>query len=147
MTGRSLLPLLRGGVEAVYGPDDPVGVEVSGQAALFKGDYKLERNNPPYGDGVWRLYDMVRDPGETRDLAEERPDLFSQLMSDYEAYVREMGVLEMPEGYGMYDQLHINTVRNMVRYHRALLLVLLAVICAGLLWAGRRLLGRIRRAA
>ena len=105
MTGRSLVALLRGEAEEVYGADTPVGMEVSGQAALFKGDYKIVRNNPRYGDGVWRLYNLAKDPGETRDLATERADLFSELMGDYEAYTETMGVLEMPEGYVMYDQI------------------------------------------
>ena len=35
MTGRSLVPLLRGETSAVYGPDDAIVIEVSGNAAVI----------------------------------------------------------------------------------------------------------------
>jgi arylsulfatase/uncharacterized sulfatase len=141
MTGRSLVPLLRGKAKEVYGADTPVGMEVSGQSALFKGDYKLVRNNPRYGDGVWRLYDLARDPGETRDLATERKDLFAVLMRDYEAYTETMGVLEMPAGYVMYDQIRANSIRKQVRYHWWVLLIL-AVALGAVAFRGGRFIGR-----
>ena len=147
MTGRSLLPLLRGETDAVYGPDTPVGIEVSGQAALFKGDYKLVRNNPPHGDGVWRLFDRAGDPGETRDLANVRRDLFAELMRDYEAYAEAMGVLEMPDDYDMYRQITANAIRNQIRYHGWALLLIALGLGAGAVWAGRFIGRRIRKAA
>src|SRR5690606_5024297 len=67
ITGRSLGPVLRGEAERAHPVDAPVGVEVAGNAALFKGDMKLVRNMPPWGDGAWHLYDIARDPGETED--------------------------------------------------------------------------------
>ena len=147
MNGRSLVPLLRGEAGEVYGADTPVGMEVSGQAALFKGDYKLVRNNPRYGDGVWRLYDLARDPGETRDLATERKDLFSELMRDYEAYTETMGVLEMPAGYVEYDQMRANAIRKQVRQHGWVLLIL-AVALGAVAFRGGRFIGqKLRRVA
>jgi arylsulfatase/uncharacterized sulfatase len=146
MTGRSLLPLLRGEAREVYGADTPVGVEVSGQAALFKGDHKLVRNNPPHGDGEWRLYDIARDPGETRDLSTERQDLFSELMDDYKDYAQAMGVLEMPEGYHIYNQLRINSIRKLVRYQWWVLLILAVVLGAVAFRVGRFMGQKLRRA-
>ena len=146
MTGRSLMALLRGEAEEVYGADTPVGMEVSGQAALFKGDYKIVRNNPRYGDGVWRLYNLARDPGETRDLAAERADLFSELMGDYEAYTEAMGVLEMPEGYVEYDQIRANSIRKQVRYHWWVLLILAVVLGTVAFRAGRFIGQQFRKA-
>jgi arylsulfatase/uncharacterized sulfatase len=146
MTGRSLVPLLRGEAKEVYGADTPVGMEVSGQAALFKGDYKIVRNNPHYGDGVWRLYNLAKDPGETHDLAAERADLFSELMADYEAYTEAMGVLEMPEGYVMYDQIRANSIRKQIRFHWWVLLIL-AVVLGAVAFGARRFIGqKLRRA-
>jgi arylsulfatase A-like enzyme len=73
-SGRSLIDLLQGRADTIYGPDDAVSLEASGQSAVFKGDYKLVRNMDLYGDGVWRLHNIVRDPGETRDLIAEQPE-------------------------------------------------------------------------
>jgi arylsulfatase/uncharacterized sulfatase len=43
LAGASLLPLLRGEATRVHSPDQAIGYELSGNAALFKGDYKLVR--------------------------------------------------------------------------------------------------------
>jgi arylsulfatase/uncharacterized sulfatase len=137
MTGRSLTAVLRGEAQSAYGPDEPVGLEVSGNAALFRGDFKLVINQPPNGDGQWRLYNVRLDPGETRDLSAELPDLFAQMQRDYEAYVQEMGVLPMPEGYNIHGQIETNTyARQFTRYMPFLIgagVVLIALI-GGLVW-------------
>src|SRR5690606_3840670 len=108
MTGRSLLPLLSGASNQHYGAGDAVGLEAAGNAALFRGDHKLVRNMPPYGDGNWYLYNIATDPGETHDLSEERPDLFAEMRAEYDAYAERVGVLEMPEGYAQMKQLTLN---------------------------------------
>lgn len=74
-------------------------MEAAGQAALFKGQYKITRNNPPLGDSVWRLYDLSNDPGETQDLSNERRDIYTDMLADYDRFSKKNGVLEMPEGY------------------------------------------------
>jgi len=112
MIGRNLLPVMRGQAEKVYPADQPVGYELSGNAAIFKGDFKLLRNLPPIGDGQWHLYDLSHDPGETTDLQAQHPELFQQMISDYEAYARDNGVLPMPEGYDPFNQVFINSIIN-----------------------------------
>ena len=112
MIGRNLLPVMRGQAEKVYPADQPVGYELSGNAAIFKGDFKLLRNLPPIGDGQWHLYDLSHDPGETTDLQAQHPELFQQMISDYEAYARDNGVLPMPEGYDPINQVFINSMIN-----------------------------------
>jgi arylsulfatase/uncharacterized sulfatase len=117
VTGRSLSAVLRGEAQSAYGPEEPVGLEVSGNAALFRGDFKLVINQRPNGDGQWRLYNVRLDPGETRDLSTAMPDLFAQMQREYEAYVQEMGVLAMPEGYNIHGQIETNTyARQFTRY-------------------------------
>ena len=104
MTGRTLRPVLDGQVPRAYPLDVPVGIEVSGNSALFKGDWKLVRNMPPYGDGTWKLHELALDPGETKDLSAQRADLKAEMLRDYEAYEREMGVLPLPPGYDPHKQ-------------------------------------------
>lgn len=99
LAGRSLLPVLNGAAETVRGPDDVIGMEMSGQAALLRGSYKLVRSLRPYGDGVWRLYDIVADPGETRDLSDEQPALKAELMAAYDAYAEREGVIAVPDDF------------------------------------------------
>lgn len=139
--GRSLVPLLTGQSETVRSPEVATGFEVSGNAALFKGSYKLVRNLKPYGDGVWRLFDIATDPGETRDLSKAEPAKFRQLMADYRAYAKRNGVLEMPDGYDSTVEIGKNTVRKMAaRYWWVLLSagVFLVALLYGLVRLVRR---------
>jgi arylsulfatase A-like enzyme len=110
MAGRSLLPPLLDPSRAVRGPDDVLGYELSGNAALFKGTLKLVRNLAPAGDGQWRLYDLSTDPGETRDLGAERPQVLAAMREDYERWARDHGVLPMPAGYSPTRQVLINSI-------------------------------------
>jgi arylsulfatase A-like enzyme len=105
VTGRSLVPMLTGATDSVHG-DTPLGYELSGNAALFRGDYKLVRNLPPTGDGQWRLFDLKSDPGETRDLSAAQPERFAAMLADYRAYAKANGVLDMPAGYTADEQIN-----------------------------------------
>ncbi|MFN3933144.1 MAG: arylsulfatase [Parvibaculum sp.] len=140
MTGRSLMPLLSG-VAPHYGPEDAVGLEAAGNAALFRGNYKLVRNMPPHGDGAWYLYDMAVDPGETRDLAAERPELFEAMRAAYERFARDSGVLDMPPGYEQMAEIAKKWMEKNGWYIAAVLLALVYLAAA----AGRGALRLIRR--
>ncbi|MBX9662097.1 MAG: sulfatase-like hydrolase/transferase, partial [Novosphingobium sp.] len=99
MTGRSLFPVLTGKEVSAYARDEVRVIEVSGNTALYKGDFKITRSVLPLGDGRWRLFDLASDPGETTDLSVEQPRLLTEMVADYNAYSKRVGVLAMPEGY------------------------------------------------
>ena len=99
MRGNSLLAVLQGKSKKVHSADQPVGYELQGNSALFRGDYKIVRNLPPVGDGEWHLYDIVQDPGEVLDLRIKLPGLYQVMLQDYAAYVRNNQVLPVPKGY------------------------------------------------
>ena len=126
IVGRDLTPLLTGKAERVYGENDAVGYELTGHAALFQGDYKLVVNQPPLGDGQWRLINIVEDPGETADLAGSQPATFQRMLSRYQRYQRENGVLPLPAGYTQIRQLVSNTLQ--AQYREAILLFLLSML-------------------
>ncbi len=108
MTGRSLVPVLQGQAAYTYGADEPVAMEVSGNSALYLGDYKITRSVPPVGDGTWRLYNLAADPGETTDLSSTQPKTLARMLADYAAYETRMGILAMPDGYDSIRQVHDN---------------------------------------
>ena len=110
IAGRSLVPALRDPGTPVRGPDDAIGYELSGDEALYRGDLKLARGLPPLGDGRWRLYDLKADPGETRDLAAQRPEVVALMSAQYERWAREQGVLPMPPGYDASRQVTLNSL-------------------------------------
>ncbi|MBX3251785.1 MAG: sulfatase-like hydrolase/transferase [Myxococcales bacterium] len=67
LPGRSLLPLLRG--EVSDAPRVNVSGFMDGWRAVIAGRYKLIQRT----HRRWTLFDLEADPGETRDLAAERP--------------------------------------------------------------------------
>lgn len=104
ITGKNLVPLMTGEVDRVYGEQDSIGYELTGHAALFQGDYKIVVNQPPQGDGEWRLYNIVSDPGETKDLSAELPERFQQMLAAYEQFKIDNRVLPVPAGYSQSGQ-------------------------------------------
>ena len=112
MTGRDLGPVIRGESSRVYSNEDVIGYELTGHSALFKGDYKLVRNQGPLGDGNWALFDIVNDPGETKDLKQNMPDRFQEMLGDYAKFEQDHGVLPPPAGYSQLRQMAINALKD-----------------------------------
>ena len=139
-TGHSLVPALKDPAARIRAPDEPLGYELAGNKALFKGDLKITLNLPPIGDGQWHLYDLRTDPGETRDLQLQRPREFAAMRADYDAWAKANGVLPMPEGYNPSKQVLINTFVNYwipeYRNHALAVLAMAAVALAA--WTVRR---------
>lgn len=145
ITGKSFWPLLRGDSTEVHPADQALGYELAGNAAVFKGDYKLVRNLPPLGDGQWHLYNIRRDPGEVHDLREHMPKRFTAMQADYAEYAANNNVLEMPEGYDYLQQTMDHGRRILLQRWWPVLLATSVLLLAGvyLLW---RLLRRRRPA-
>jgi arylsulfatase/uncharacterized sulfatase len=142
MTGRSLRDVLDSTSAEVYGRAEPVGMEVSGNSALFQDGFKLVRNTPPHGDGQWRLYFLDEDPGETRDLAQVLPERFAALKAEYEAYEQRVGVVAVPEDFHALEVLQANTLARLLPGYLPWLIGLLLLLIAAAL-----LLHRHRRKA
>ncbi|PPE74275.1 arylsulfatase [Solimonas fluminis] len=141
MSGRSLKPALSGAVPRVYAADEPVGMEVGGNAALFKGDYKLTKISLPWGDAKWRLYNLATDPGEVQDLSEKEPERYRAMLADYAAYEQEAGVLRLPDDFNPHKQVKINAIKKQLHHYR-FVLGGAAIVLASLLlmWLRRRIL-------
>jgi len=73
--------------------------------SIFQGDYKLIRNGPPSGSGVWELFDIADDPAEQSDLSSRRKELRDRMIQLYEAYAVEVGVVPMPDDYDVFKVL------------------------------------------
>jgi arylsulfatase A-like enzyme len=109
--GRSQVGVLTGKNDTVYTDQEVVGYELAGSAALFKGDYKLVRNFPPFGDKQWRLFNIKIDPVERYDLATLQPKRFQQMILDYQVYQRNVKMVEVTEDYDVIKQLSKNLKR------------------------------------
>lgn len=122
LTGKSLAPVLRGRADRTHAPDAAVGIEVGGNAALFKGDYKITHVTLPWGDAQWHLYHLSDDPGEAKDLREQEPARFKAMLADYDAYAKNMGVLKLPDDFNPQTQVAINAFKKQVELFRARLI-------------------------
>ncbi|MEO1291524.1 MAG: arylsulfatase [Pseudomonadota bacterium] len=127
--GTSIRPVLASETRESRGEDESFGVEVSGNAALYRGHWKLVRTALPRGDFTWRLYDLSVDPGETTDLSGDMPELFAELRSEYETYVEEAGVFELGRDDYAEAQLFTNLLeRSISAYWPHLAGLLLALL-------------------
>lgn len=89
ITGRSWAAWLQNPGVRVYGANDGVGGELFGSRAWRQGDWKLT----DIGDGVWRLFNLARDPGETRDLSLAEPARRETLAAAWDRYARDVGIV------------------------------------------------------
>ena len=139
--GRSLTPVLAGRADEVYGPDETVAFEVSGNVALYRGQWKAMRLPKPLGDGAWHLYDLSADPGETTDVAGRQPVIFAELLNAYQRYAAEVGVIDPGPRYNPIRQ----AARNIRARQRARVALPLGLFGAASLLLGAYGLFRWRR--
>jgi len=43
--------------------------------------------------GPWKLYNLREDPRELRDQSRQQPEIFAQMVKDWDRYVAENGVI------------------------------------------------------
>ena len=111
--GKSLKNSLAGSNTENYMETESIGLEVTGNSALFKGNFKIVRNRPPNGSNRWNLYNLSNDPGETLDLAQLMPEKLDELIKDYEVYVKKNGVIELPQDYQWAKEMTSNTFKRL----------------------------------
>jgi arylsulfatase len=93
LEGCSLVPFLRRESETVHGDDFTMGWELFGRRALRQGDWKIVWLYPPYGAGRWELFDLARDPLESRDLAATEPERLARLIRAWDEYAARNNVI------------------------------------------------------
>lgn len=137
LAGKSLKGVLSGQATQTYADDEPVGIEVGGNSALFKGDYKITRISLPWGDAKWRLYRLSTDPGESQDLSQQEPERFATMLADYEQYVRRVGVLALPDDFDPFKQVTRNSIKVQLHHHRWLFALFGLLLFALVIWVRR----------
>lgn len=92
MDGRSFWPSLSGATED-SGYDKLVSLESSWQVkwCLRTGQYKyiVAREPDLYGTPLRELYDLERDPEETNNLTEEKPDIAREMEDELEGWIQD----------------------------------------------------------
>ena len=99
IVGKDFSSYLQGRAGPIHTASEPIGYEMGGSGALFKGDYKIVINKFEQNESEWHLFNIKTDPGEANDLAEVEPELLAEMLADYEQWASSNNVLPMPEGY------------------------------------------------
>ena len=115
---------------------DAIGYELAGNAALFLGDYKIVLTKASPGNGQWQLFNIAKDPGETRDLSGDEPLRLQQMLNLYTQYERDNGILPIPEGFDRNRQVAINGLQARAKLP-LLTLLIVSVILLPFIWVYR----------
>jgi len=99
MQGKSMWPLLTGDATSVHGSEPVMGWELFGRRAIRKGDWKLTWTTAPYGPSRWELFNLREDPGEIYDLSDQYPEMKDELITLWDEYVAENGVVISEEPF------------------------------------------------
>lgn len=102
--GKSIKPLLEGKVEKIHADDESVAQEMFNNTAVFMGPWKaVKLFRPPLSDGKWHLFNITADIGENNDLASQHPEILQKLISDYDKFAKDVGVIvpQVPEGVSL----------------------------------------------
>ncbi len=94
ITGKSIKPLLEGSVEKIHMDDEIIPSEMFGNRAVFMGEWKARSNIFPAGDGQWKLFNLKQDIREATDLSKEYPDILSKMVSAYDKWAQDIGIIE-----------------------------------------------------
>ena len=108
MRGKSMTPWLQGSATSIHEADFVEGWEMSGRAAIRKGQWKA--NYLPItrhglsraGNNKWELFDLETDPGEIHDRSVEHPEILKELLKLWDQYVIETGVVPLNPALGEY---------------------------------------------
>jgi len=99
MMGKSLLPLFSGEKDAVHF-NEGIGYELHGMRAYIKDEWKILNLPIPFGSGDWQLYNLAKDPAESVDLSELFPEKRNELITAWEEYSENVGVIYDPLDWG-----------------------------------------------
>ena len=94
MMGKSIKPLLENTVKEIHLDDEIISAEMFGNRAVFMGDWKARNNIFPIGDGQWKLFNIKDDIREATDLSKEHPDILKKMVSAYDKYAQNVGIIE-----------------------------------------------------
>lgn len=91
--GASLLPVLNQKKKFIHDENYVMGWELFGRGAIRKGKWKITKIEPPFGKGVFELFNIEEDPTESHDLSDQFPDKYQEMLSHWKTYVKENGVI------------------------------------------------------
>jgi len=145
--GESMRALLEGRQEQVHDASRTTVYELAGGIAVWRGNYKLvtsSTNAIPARIGP-QLFDTANDPLERHNLAQQHPEIVSELYQAYRDYVERYRVIEVPPDYRAWEQVTRNGREQFIAKNRVALALAGLVLLLLVAMAARWLLKRRRR--
>lgn len=145
--GESMRALLEGRQEQVHDASRTTVYELAGGIAVWRGNYKLvtsSTNAIPARIGP-QLFDAANDPLERHNLAQQHPEIVSELYQAYRDYVERYRVIEVPPDYRAWEQVTRNGREQFIAKNRVALALAGLVLLLLVAMAARWLLKRRRR--
>jgi arylsulfatase A-like enzyme len=87
--GKSIKPLVDGLVDRVHPMNEPIGTEMFNATGLYMGDWEIV-SDAHTGD-KWELYNIVNDPAQNNNVADQNPALLQKMSAAYQNYSKNVG--------------------------------------------------------
>jgi arylsulfatase len=96
MLGESAVELLSGDKDNVHDDQFVSALFHNGLAYIRQGNWKLVTVSTPFAESAFEMYDLATDPGETIDLAEQKPVKYDELIELWRTERKRLGII-LPE--------------------------------------------------
>ena len=93
MLGESLTHLLAGEADAVHDENYVTALYHGGHAYLRQGNWKISNLEPPFDEAAFELFNLVSDPGEANNLADEEPEKLAELIELWRGQREKLGII------------------------------------------------------
>ena len=92
LRGKSILPFLNGKTDKAHDEDYVFAFEHFGNAAVRKGPWKIVNHKKPFDPKNFELYNVIDDITEQNNLKDSHPEIFNNLLTEWNNYSEEVGV-------------------------------------------------------
>jgi len=94
-------------VDRVHGVDEPIGTEMFNSTGLYMGDWEAGYYGA-HPTGKWQLYNIVNDPAQNNNVANQHTDLLQKMIAAYQNYSKQVGIV-IPRGAAFVFQVSHST--------------------------------------
>lgn len=95
MIGKSIRSVLEDKADKVHEDSEIMAQELFGNSAVFMGDgtWKASKHIQFGLEPVWRLFDIVKDPSETTNVANQNPQILKPMVEYLDKWANETGII------------------------------------------------------
>jgi arylsulfatase len=91
--GESMIDFLAGNSDAIHDDDYVTVLSHRGRSYLRQGPWKIVTTHGPFDESNFELYNVVADPGEIYNLAEDEPEKLAELIELWRVERKNLGII------------------------------------------------------